>query len=73
MIRFARNHRRTLERFHLIATGTTGERLIQATKLDIDQRSPAYTGEIHTGKIVPVIVASAYIKTEGAGRPSHLC
>lgn len=37
MIRFVRGHRSGLERFHLIATGATGERIAQATGLPIER------------------------------------
>ena len=37
MIRFVRAHRAELGYFHLIATGTTGERLIQATGLPVER------------------------------------
>jgi methylglyoxal synthase len=37
MIRFVREHRDLLERFHLIATGTTGERIAQATGLPVER------------------------------------
>jgi methylglyoxal synthase len=37
MVRFVRAHRTGLERFHLIATGTTGERINQATGLPIER------------------------------------
>lgn len=62
MIRFARDHRRTLERFHLIATGTTGERLIQATKLDLERMLSGPLGgdaqiaaRVAEGKVAAVI------------------
>ena len=35
MIRFAREHRALLEKFALVATGTTGERVAQATGLAV--------------------------------------
>lgn len=37
MIRFVRAHRTGLARFHLIATGTTGERINQATGLALER------------------------------------
>ncbi len=37
MIRFVRTHRDTLSQFHLIGTGTTGERINQATNLDVER------------------------------------
>ncbi len=37
MIRFVRDQRAKLARFHLIATGTTGERVAQATGLAIER------------------------------------
>ena len=37
MIRFVREHRAALSRFHLIATGTTGERIAQTTGLPIER------------------------------------
>ena len=37
MVRFVRAHRELLQRFHLIATGTTGERITQATGLAVER------------------------------------
>jgi methylglyoxal synthase len=37
MVRFVRTHRELLGHFHLIATGTTGERIMQATGLSVDR------------------------------------
>ena len=37
MIRFVRTHRDTLSQLHLIGTGTTGERINQATNLDVER------------------------------------
>jgi methylglyoxal synthase len=37
MIRFVRKHREQLSRFHLIATGTTGERISQTTGLAVER------------------------------------
>jgi methylglyoxal synthase len=37
MIRFARKHMASLRRFHLIATGTTGERVTEATGLVVER------------------------------------
>lgn len=46
MIRFAAAHRDELARFRLIATGTTGERLQQATGLDVERMlSGPYGGD----------------------------
>lgn len=46
MIRFAREHRETLARFRLIATGTTGERIQQATGLAVERMlSGPYGGD----------------------------
>ena len=62
MIRFARDHLRTLERFHLIATGTTGERLIQATNLNVERMLSGPLGgdaqiaaRVAEGKVAAVI------------------
>lgn len=38
LIAFAEERKADLERFELIATGTTGQRLIDATGLDIDRK-----------------------------------
>jgi len=46
MIRFAQQHRDTLARFRLIATGTTGERIQQATELPVERMlSGPYGGD----------------------------
>ncbi len=46
MIRFARQHRELLARFRLIATGTTGERIQQATELPVERMlSGPYGGD----------------------------
>ena len=46
MIRFARQHRDALARFRLIATGTTGERIQQATGLPVERMlSGPYGGD----------------------------
>lgn len=37
MIRFVRAHEASLRRFHLIATGTTGERIAHATGLPVER------------------------------------
>jgi methylglyoxal synthase len=37
MVRFVRAHRDLLHQFHLIATGTTGERIMQATGLAVER------------------------------------
>ncbi|RIK40473.1 MAG: methylglyoxal synthase [Chloroflexi bacterium] len=37
MVRFVRTHRELLARFQLIGTGTTGERIIQATGLPVER------------------------------------
>ncbi len=46
MVRFAQAHRRHLEQFELIATGTTGERVARATGLDVKRMlSGPYGGD----------------------------
>lgn len=46
MIRFAKSNRPVLERFHLIATGTTGERIAQTTGLPVTRMlSGPYGGD----------------------------
>lgn len=46
MIRFVRQHRDKLEKFQLIATGTTGERIGQATALHVQRMlSGPYGGD----------------------------
>jgi len=46
MIRFVRQHQEMLARFRLIATGTTGERIQQATGLSVERmRSVPYGGD----------------------------
>lgn len=46
MVRFARSNRRQLEQYTLIATGTTGERLRQATGLPVERMlSGPYGGD----------------------------
>jgi methylglyoxal synthase len=46
MVRFVRAHRETLARFDLIATGTTGERIAQATGLPVTRMlSGPYGGD----------------------------
>lgn len=62
MIRFARRHRDLLARFQLIATGTTGERIAQATGLSVERMlSGPYGGDaqiaarVAEGQVVAVI------------------
>jgi len=46
MIRFVQEHRAMLAQFHLIATGTTGERVQQATGLPVERMlSGPYGGD----------------------------
>ncbi len=46
MVRFVQAHRELLARFHLMATGTTGERVQQATGLDVQRMlSGPYGGD----------------------------
>ena len=46
MIRFVREHKNVLSRFHLIATGTTGEPIQQAGGLPVERmRSGPYGGD----------------------------
>ena len=46
MVRFVRTHREALARFDLIATGTTGERIAQATGLPVTRMlSGPYGGD----------------------------
>lgn len=47
---FARDHRHILERFHLVATGTTGSVLKEKAGLDIDRvRSGPEGGDLQVG------------------------
>ncbi len=62
MIRFVRRHQDLLGRFHLIATGTTGERITQATGLPVERMlSGPYGGDaqiaarVAEGKVAGVI------------------
>lgn len=62
MVRFARTNRQHLERYTLIATGTTGERLRQATGLPVERMlSGPYGGDaqiaaqVAQGNVVCVI------------------
>lgn len=53
MIRFARAHRDALSRFRLIATGTTGERIRQATELPVERMlSGPYGGDAQIAALV---------------------
>ncbi len=46
MIRFVRDHQEWLSRFHLVATGTTGERIHQASGLPVERMlSGPYGGD----------------------------
>ncbi len=46
IVRFARKHREILRQFHLIATGTTGERIAQAAELPVERMlSGPYGGD----------------------------
>ncbi|RME66384.1 MAG: methylglyoxal synthase [Caldilineae bacterium] len=62
MIRFVRAHQGMLARFHLIGTGTTGERITQATGLPVERMlSGPYGGDaqiaarVAEGKVAGVI------------------
>ncbi len=62
MIRFVREHRADLEQFHLIATGTTGERVQQASGLPVERMlSGPYGGDaqiaarVAEGQVVAII------------------
>ena len=62
MIRFAREHLDLLQRFHLIATGTTGERVQIATSMPVERMlSGPYGGDaqiaarVAEGKVAGVI------------------
>ncbi|MEZ4870295.1 MAG: methylglyoxal synthase [Caldilineaceae bacterium] len=62
MVRFANQHRKWLTQFHLLATGTTGERIMGATGLTVERvHSGPYGGDaqiaarITEGAIVGVI------------------
>lgn len=55
MIRFASNQRAQLSQFHLIATGTTGERVMQATGLPVERMlSGPYGGDAQIAAKVAV-------------------
>jgi methylglyoxal synthase len=46
LVRFVREHREQLNHFHLIATGTTGGRITQATELPVERMlSGPYGGD----------------------------
>jgi methylglyoxal synthase len=50
MIEFARSHADDLARFELVATGTTGQRLREATDLDVERkRSGPIGGDMQIG------------------------
>lgn len=62
MVRFAQNHREKLANFALVATGTTGTRIAEATQLDVNRvRSGPYGGDaqiasqVAEGEIVAVM------------------
>jgi methylglyoxal synthase len=62
MIRFAKTNRETLDKFCLIATGTTGERIMQAAGLSVERMlSGPYGGDaqiaarVAQGEVVAVI------------------
>jgi methylglyoxal synthase len=62
LVRFARAQRAQLDQFHLIATGTTGERLNQATSLPVERMlSGPYGGDaqiaarVAEGQVVAVL------------------
>ena len=44
LIEFARNRRGDLERFDLMATGTTGKRLVEETGLDVERKQSGPIG-----------------------------
>lgn len=53
MVRFALAHRAELECFHLIATGTTGQRLVEATGLTVTRmKSGPYGGDAQIAALV---------------------
>lgn len=55
MVRFASTHRSHLSQFHLIATGTTGERVMQATGLPVERMlSGPYGGDAQIASKVAV-------------------
>lgn len=50
IVEFARNRRADLERFELMATGTTGKRLQESTGLDIERKqSGPFGGDMQIG------------------------
>ncbi len=50
LVEFARDHRETLEGVDLLATGTTGKRLREATGLDVERKeSGPYGGDLQIG------------------------
>jgi len=44
MIEFAQNHEQTLSNFELLATGTTGKRLMQETDLEVERKESGPLG-----------------------------
>jgi methylglyoxal synthase len=44
LIEFASNHQDTLSEFELLATGTTGKRLMEATRLEIERKESGPLG-----------------------------
>lgn len=55
MIRFASTHQTLLRQFHLIGTGTTGERVMQATGLPVERMlSGPYGGDAQIASKVAV-------------------
>ena len=64
MVRFALAHRADLERFDLIATGTTGQRLVEATGLAVTRmKSGPYGGDAQIAALVAEggIVATLFL------------
>lgn len=50
IVRFAHTHKEVLTRFHLIATGTTGQRITDATGLKVERMlSGPYGGDAQIG------------------------
>ena len=83
LVSYVSTHAPTLMRYQLIATATTGERIISATGLPVEQKLTGYLGgvvqiaaEVAAGNVLAVIFLVDPLATQSEPKPDslqHLC